>query len=208
MKLIESDIDVISFDLGNTIIDLNGTQGFCTYFCQTTRMKVDDIRDILNKYFLKSNLGIDESVKAVCKILGIDDYMTIISEYKKYHTSSTIYPDVITTLENLRKTGYTIIACSNCVKWDAYDPENILQRYIDKIFYSFEIGHAKPEREFFEYVTNYLHVEAFKILHIGDSLRADYYAAREAGWKSILLDRNMEHSDLTVQRIQSLYDLY
>lgn len=208
MISINSHIEVISFDIGNTLINLDGIQGFCTFFCQITGMKVDDIRGILNDYFLKRNVDIEDAVSEVCSILGIGDYKMIISEYQKKRLNTTVFPDVVSALMRLRNKGYKIIACSNCVKWDADDPDGILHDNIDKIFYSFEIGYAKPDLGFFNYVTNSMQVEKSKFLHIGDSLIADYYAAREAGWESILIDRNGKHRNLAEFKIDSLDQLF
>lgn len=207
MSLIDSHIEVISFDIGDTLIDLDGIQGFCTFFCKKTGLKVDDIRSILNEYFLKRNIDIDFAVREVCSILNICDYKDIIIEYKKTHLNSTVFPDVVPTLTQLRKRGYKIIACSNCVKWDADDPHGILHDNIDRIFYSFEIGFAKPEFAFFNYVTNLMQIDVSKILHIGDSLKADYYAAKDAGWKAILLDRNNKYKNSYVSKISALEQL-
>lgn len=205
MKHIDSDIRVISFDIGNTLIDLEDVPGFCTYFCQTTNRKVDDIRLLLNNYFLKRNADIDESVKEICSIIGIDKYSHIIHGYQK--KTASLYPDVLPTLARLKNKGFMLIACSNCVKWDADDPDGVLHDSLDNIFYSYEIGYAKPELGFFKFVSNAINIEASRILHIGDSLRADYYAAREAGWNAMLLDRRHKYLDLCVDCIHSLMEL-
>lgn len=207
MSLIDSSVEVISFDIGDTLINLDGIEGFCTFFCKKTGLEVDDIRSILNEYFLKRNIDIESSVREVCSILNINDYEDIISEYKHIHMNPKVFSDVISTLTQLKKRGYTIIACSNCVKWDADDPGGILHDNIDNIFYSFEIGFAKPEIAFFEYVSNLMQKDVSKFLHIGDSLKADYYAAKDAGWKSLLLDRKNKYKDLSVSKISSLKQL-
>lgn len=208
MQLRYSNISVVSFDIGNTLVNLDNIIGFCSFFCRETKLSVDSIRGILNDYFLKRKVGLEESVQEVCKILGIDHYQSIISKYNCCNKETVVFPDVIPTLTKLHQAGYKIIACSNCVKWDANDPNGVLHRNVSDIFYSFEIGYAKPEKEFFDYVSSFLHVKGQEILHVGDSLKADYYGAINAGWKAVLLDRNGKNNDPSVECIETLFDLF
>lgn len=207
MNLNNIGINTVSFDIGNTLINLEGVLGLCTYFCKETGLKVDDIRDVLNENFLKKNLGIEESVKEVCKILQIDNYESIVLGYRKLDAVPKVYPDVINTLKKIKEEGYRIIACSNCTKSDADISNHRIYSYFDKVFYSFEIGYAKPEIEFFNYVTRVIKADGSEILHIGDSIKADYYAARAAGWRAILLDRKGCNERPNIPIIHSLNEL-
>lgn len=200
-------LKVISFDIGNTLVNLDDTIGFCTYFCRETNSSPDTIRELLNNYFLKKTTSIEESVREVCSILQIKNYERIISQYV-VDKSPVLFRDVVPTLTQLRKDGYKLIACSNCTKWDANDPGNILHTLLDRIFYSFEIGYAKPELDFFYHVQKEIKVEGQFIMHIGDSLNADYYAAKAAGWNAILLNRGNVCIESPARSICSLSELY
>lgn len=207
MNLKSLGINTVSFDIGNTLINLEGVLGLCTYFCKKTGLKVDDIRDVLNEYFLKKNVGIEESVKEACEKLQIENYESIVLGYKNLDEIPRIYPDVINTLKKLKTEGYRIIACSNCTKCDADISNHQIYSYFDNVFYSFEIGYAKPEIEFFNYVTRVIKADGSDILHIGDSIKADYYAARAAGWRAILLDRKGCNERPNIPMIHSLNEL-
>lgn len=110
-------------------------------------------------------------------------------------SSTKLFNDVIPVLQALTEEGFIIITCSNCSKWDAENSDAQIKKYISNYFYSFQMGTVKPEIPFFNTVCQELNVRGSSILHIGDSLKADYFGAINAGWNAILLDRKDERTE-------------
>jgi putative hydrolase of the HAD superfamily len=51
-------------------------------------------------------------------------------------------------------------------------------------------------KEFYSKVAEALEIEPSELVHVGDDLKADFDAPREAGWKAIFLDRQRHHPDI------------
>jgi putative hydrolase of the HAD superfamily len=79
--------------------------------------------------------------------------------------------------------------------------------YFNSVTISSEVGYAKPDPEIFAAAARSLNIPPERILLIGDSLHADVLAARRAGMKSILIDRENRHPDTDVERIGSLKEV-
>jgi putative hydrolase of the HAD superfamily len=113
----------------------------------------------------------------------------INAEFDK-HSSWEIYPDVISTLEALRRHGYTLGVISD---WGiALGP--ILSRlkltqYFDCLLVSAVTGHAKPSPALYELALQRANTIADYTLHVGDSYIYDVLGARAAGIEPVLLDR-------------------
>ena len=188
-----TDIQIVSFDIGNTLINLDDQKGFSAFFCEETNIPLEEIRPIINNYFLKCDLPIEIAVLEACKKIGYADVNGIIKKYEQLPIK--LFNDVIPVLRQLTKDGFLIIACSNCSKWDAENSDVRIKKYISKYFYSFQMGTVKPEISFFNAVCRELNVRGNSILHVGDSLKADYFGAINAGWNAVLLDRKDERND-------------
>ncbi|MBT9146936.1 MAG: Phosphoglycolate phosphatase [Syntrophomonadaceae bacterium] len=178
----------ISFDIGNTLIEFNGSKGFCSYFCEKTGYSYSYLKPLFYEYFLVKNSTMKSAVENVCKIIAYKSPQEIVDCYVK--PKLKLFDDVIPTLKKLKTMGIPIIAISNCTPWEAYGLDEVgLSQFIDKVFYSFMIGAAKPDPKIFRYVQSDIKTLPEKILHIGDTLEADVKGALMVGWSSILLDR-------------------
>lgn len=202
---------VISLDIGNTLIDLKASKGFCSYFCERVGMEISEIRDLLNDYFLCSNLPIDVAVKKVCKLIGNNSYSEIIDNYEQ-NNKIAVFKDVLPVLKILQKKGIIIIAFSNCTPWEATGlKEYGLTQYISKVYYSYDIGFTKPKIKAFDYVRSDMKIPANEILHIGDTFDADALGALNAGWGACWLNRNKKLIPSNYNRkitiISSLWEL-
>lgn len=92
-------------------------------------------------------------------------------------------------------SGKTIIAIS-----DMYLPATFLAevlnknglKNIKKIFVSGEYGKCKGSKHLFEEVVKELNTTPDKILHIGDNLQSDYFAAIDSGYKALFLEKYID----------------
>ena len=186
-------IKVISFDIGNTLIQL-GDGGFCEEFCIKTGLSRETLRPLFYEHFLTKNYSLNDAVYKVCRIIGFNNPQKIIDEFKPL--PSLLFEDAIPTLEQLYAIGITMVATSNCTPWEAGGLEAFgLDRYLKKVFYSYIIGAAKPDPINFQFVQKFIGVPAKNILHVGDSYIADVEGAISVGWQAVLIDRNNKSGD-------------
>jgi putative hydrolase of the HAD superfamily len=133
-----------------------------------------------------------------------------INEEFDKHTSWEIYPDVIPTLETLRRHKYTLGVISD---WGiALGP--ILSRlkltpYFDCLLVSAMTGYAKPSPALYELALQRANAIADYSLHVGDSYIYDVLGARAAGIAPVLLDRAgvLQANNVDCLLIHSLNDL-
>lgn len=80
---------------------------------------------------------------------------------------------------------------------------------INFVMLSYDVGFEKPDSEIFD-TTKQMVPGQERLLHIGDDLQNDYYAAKQAGWEGLLLDRkaqNRQENSGPVPRITDLQEL-
>jgi len=94
--------------------------------------------------------------------------------------------------------------------WDSHLPV-LLERLglasrFDAVLVSAIEETGKPEPQIFQRACRRLSVEPGEALHVGDSPREDYEAARAAGLQALLLDRSGRHVG-AADRIETLAEV-
>ena len=119
-----------------------------------------------------------------------------------------LFPETRPVLENLRAAGYRLGLISNnndlLLKVLEYHE---LDRLLDTVTYSQEVGAEKPAREVFEKALERAHCAPSEAVHVGDSVRADVEGARRSGLQAIWLNRRDEPSSVECLTIHSLNEL-
>lgn len=118
-----------------------------------------------------------------------------------------VYPEVSPVLLRLRARGYPLGIVSN---WDSSLLELLaahgLSGHFSAILVSAREGVGKPAPEIFWRACRSLGVAPEEALHVGDSREEDFEAARAAGLKSVLLDREGRHAGVQ-PRVAALHEL-
>jgi putative hydrolase of the HAD superfamily len=101
-----------------------------------------------------------------------------------------LYQDVPEALERLSSLGLPMGVISNfderlLVILDELD----ISRYFDAVIISSKAGISKPDPGIFRLSAQKMGLDATEILHVGDSYSEDYLGAKQAGMKTLLLDR-------------------
>lgn len=106
------------------------------------------------------------------------EYMSNLSEgYFKIEGADEI-------LTYLKESGYFLYATTNGMCTTQYKriKNSGLEPYFNGIFVSEDIGHQKPEKEYFDYIINHIgEKDKSKILVVGDSLSSDILGGINAG---------------------------
>ena len=94
---------------------------------------------------------------------------------------------------------------ASCFKQPVYDLG--LDVFFKQMFFSCEVGLAKPDIRFFRFVSKEIKLPTQRILMIGDSLTSDYQGANRAGMVSLHLNRG-KRLNAQVNQITTLNDLF
>jgi HAD superfamily hydrolase (TIGR01549 family) len=104
---------------------------------------------------------------------------------------SYLFDDSIQILKYLKDAGYRVAIISNSPPTDCDQLVDLgIDKYIDEVIFSFDVGTRKPEKEIFLSLLERAMVKPSEALMIGDSLKNDIRGASAVGIDSLLLDRN------------------
>lgn len=119
----------------------------------------------------------------------------------------TAFPDVVPSLRDLRERGLARVVVSN---WDISLPEGLagagLDRLLDAVVSSAEVGVAKPAPEPFYVGLALAGARASEALYVGDSMDTDIEGARAAGLRAVLVSRGGD-APAGVESVRSLEHL-
>jgi putative hydrolase of the HAD superfamily len=120
-----------------------------------------------------------------------------------------LFEDVIPLLEILNMEGIKPAILTNGPSDGQRDKIRALnlEKYIQNIYISEEIGLSKPNRDVFEYVVKELHEKPCTVVMVGDSLEEDIKGAEMAGINAFLIDRKNKYINYTGARIVTLLEL-
>lgn len=103
--------------------------------------------------------------------------------------STRLFDDTLNTLGRL-KTKYRIFCLSNlATPYKTCYNELGLDQFIEKPFFSCDLGLKKPDPSFFKMVIEYSHLSPKDFIMIGDNPVSDYQGALNSGIKAILKDK-------------------
>jgi len=107
-----------------------------------------------------------------------------------FHHRWQLYPDVLSTLEELKGLGLKVGVVSN---WDSRLSDLCagigISEYLDFIMCSAVVGRMKPQPEIFEMALDRVGALPEEALHVGDHYYADIMGARSIGITPVLIDR-------------------
>ncbi len=162
--------------------------------------KVQEMRWQYHRVFIEE-LGIEytDEVQAALRDLFAASIM---------RRHNAIYPDVLPTIEALKKRGLRLAIVSN---WDnslnSHCDDLGLTPLFDTIVGSFYVGYDKPDPRIFTAALERLQVAPHGVMHVGDMLRPDVVGARRAGILPVLLDRHDLQPDADCLRVHTLDEI-
>jgi len=122
--------------------------------------------------------------------------------------SRELFPESRTILEQLKASGYHLGLISNnndfLLKVLAYHG---LDKLLDSVTYSQEVGAEKPAPQIFSKALERAHCAASEAVHVGDSLIADVEGAQRSGMQAIWLNRTDEPGATNCLTIRTLNEL-
>jgi len=196
-------IKAILFDLWGTIAYNKSTKPYHNL--------IDTIKFVLGKTY-KDHLFVNNVTEAQfihdLKIIGKLNPKKIDSLLRKQKENCALYRDSVDALEKL-KGKYSLGIVSNTLFISKYAiPRLGLEKYMDLIIFSYDVGLLKPQKEIFFKACATLKLKPEEVLFIGDSYEQDYLGSKAAGLNALLLDRENEHPELSENRISSLTGIF
>ena len=176
-------IKVVSFDIGGTLLKnedlVSQSQYGLKELTKLLNLPYEKVREAYKDVFQKKKGKFNELITNFCNKLEIKSNKTIIDFFhNKFFNESkkqVILSENISLIKNLKLNGYKVILFSNSCCLLNNDAINEVLDYVDNIFYSYDIGYTKDDEESYKYIEKVMKVKPNEILHIGDTLKSDYY---------------------------------
>ena len=185
-------IKVVSFDIGGTLLEDshdNPNNYNLKELAKIVNIPYENVRDVYKNGFQKSNGTLNELVGKFCNDLCISNTENLnnffIGKFSDNNINNTISNDKITLIRDLKENGYKVILFSNSCCLLNNDAIKEIYDLVDGVFYSYDIGYTKDDKESYQYVEKTLNVKPTEILHIGDTLKSDYLKPVENGWNAL-----------------------
>ena len=208
-------IKVVSFDIGGTLLEDshdNPNNYNLKELAKIVNMPYENVRDVYKNVFQKSNGTLNELVGKFCNDLGISNTENLINffigKFSDNNINNTISNDKITLIRDLKEKGYKVILFSNSCCLLNNDAIKEIYDLVDGVFYSYDIGYTKDDKESYQYVEKTLNVKPTEILHIGDTLKSDYLKPVENGWNALFYGVSDDESVNCISSLMELYDFF
>jgi putative hydrolase of the HAD superfamily len=137
-----------------------------------------------------------ETFKTVGVLQQFSDFSQFFAQvYDHFATAQPwfVYPDVLPMLKQWQNQGIELGVVSN---FDSrlYPVLEVLNLapFFKSVTISTTVGSAKPDPEIFQVALEKHHYSPAAVLHIGDSVSADYHGAKKAGIRALIVNREAD----------------
>jgi FMN phosphatase YigB (HAD superfamily) len=163
-------VDVVVFDVGETLVDETRTWEAVADECGVTRFTLMAL--------VGAAIANGEPHTNALERLGITPFpgAFFLDQW---------YPDALPCLERLRGAGFTVGAIGNM----AVEHEELIRPHVAFVSSSERIGVAKPAPEFFARVAELARAEPARIAYVGDRVDNDVVPALAAGMSAVHIRR-------------------
>jgi len=118
-------------------------------------------------------------------------FNSVIGVLEKYRDQLSQFPDVLPVLSSLRRKYSLIVATGTAREFLPYLLDGLDGHFV-RIFSSISDYDQLKSPQFYSKVCQEMGVKPHEMVHIGDSKRFDFMAAKEVGISVIHLNRNQE----------------
>lgn len=221
-------IEAVIFDFGDTIATLNPSKEkilgkflsskgirispeeikyayrISDYCHKQSAIKLKDQKD-KKKFLLKIN---NELFKIMGLSLKSELWSKELYEYFKLNKKWELFPEALSAVDRLNKSGYKIALLAN---WDKGLNDLVkslgIEKYFSHIICSEEVSMEKPDTDIFFHLLKLMSVEPDKIIYAGNEYETDVIGARNAGLMPVLIDRNNLWPNADCLRFENLIEL-
>lgn len=196
-------IEVLCFDIGGTLIDCGPS--FAKAIERLAGRTL--LRWEWDCYVNLADGAVEEDLVRLAEGLGTKAENVVAAFQASRAYRRRLFPDVMPSLRHL--APLRCVALSNAARWTIDEGLLGAESFIEQVFYSYAIGHSKPDHMAFDHVARALDTAPSRILMIGDSLDYDCRGALAAGWQALLVDRDASASSaaypiLSIRTLEAL----
>lgn len=204
-------IKVVSFDIGGTLLENSHDNTYSLKsLAELVSKPYESVRDVYKKVFQKRKGTLEELIEMFCNELEISNS----NELKKFFIDkfsnkgcNHISNDKVTLIKEIKRNGYKVILFSNSCSLINNDAIKDIYDLVDGVFYSFDMGYTKDDKESYRYIEEKLDVKSSEILHVGDTLNSDYLKPRENGWDALFYGKTEVENIKCISSLIELYDI-
>ena len=203
----------VYFDLDGTL--LNYSTPFAELFVQTlpteatNEMSETYSKEVLSSITALENRPYQRAFAAVREKYNLDvDPEALAAEYiEKEATATQISHTVLSLVESIAARHQTGILTNGDGQMQRRKIEKHgLNRLVDEIIISNEVGSRKPDKDIFEEAKKRLPAKSF--VYIGDTFGEDIVPAREAGFKTVYVgEKDQPNTPVAASSTEELADL-
>ena len=189
------DIKVVSFDLEGTLVTPDFSQavwheGIPFLYASQNDIGFKEAKTVVLAEYQK--MGDQKKdwydIKYWFKNFGLGNYWKVLEKHKDQLSH---FPDVSPALSSLGKKYKLIVATGAAREFLPYLLDGLDGHFV-RIFSSISDYGQLKSPHFYTKVSQELGVKPNEIVHVGDSMRLDFIAAKEAGIIAFHLDRKQE----------------
>ncbi|BDC18940.1 HAD family hydrolase [Acidianus sp. HS-5] len=203
----------VSVDLGETLVGFRPrSYEYMLGILKDYGYKIDEktfFRSLV-RVMSKNNFANDEGLNPVnlhdlFYELGIHPCKKIMEEIasRDKYQDYFLYEDAADFLKEIKKKYKVVIVSNSTKRIHKVVKEFKLDRYVDKVIASCDIGIVKPNPKIFSYAKKYV---GEIVLHVGDIYELDVIGARRAYIDAVLLDRFNFYPEIKM-KAKTLYDV-
>ncbi|WP_406297382.1 HAD family hydrolase [Embleya sp. NBC_00888] len=188
-----ADVAAVSFDFGGTLVrpDTRPTTG---QIADVLGITLDDARAQMGK-IAKRRLISPGDLAAEIALLHhhhalVGPLVQVLQGARQRAATPDLFEDAVPILKLLRARGFALYGMTNALGSSIPNEPPAFQALLDDVFASAETGACKPEREAFAVVERAVGLAPNRLLHVGDSVRADVTGALAAGWHAAYVQRS------------------
>lgn len=126
--------------------------------------------------------------------------------FKRRENSIIVYDDVVPILEQLKKHGFRIIVITSMPRIFLREKIQKFEHYFDEVFSTISDFRQVKSPQLYAHIAELIKTSASDILHIGDHHVLDYECSLQAGYTSILIEREKKTKDFSITHLEEIFD--
>ncbi len=146
------------------------------------------------KFIMSNNVNIQQLAELFGYVLPKQLLNEIEDDLQNELRDIELYEDTISTLKNLKNSGYKIALCSNLAMPYGEQLKKLLPNLFDFIVFSYDVNHIKPEQQIYEMVQAHFNCDMPEMLFIGDNPILDVEKPISLGISARIINRHQEQN--------------
>jgi len=126
--------------------------------------------------------------------------------FKKREGSIIVYRDVLPVLQELKEKGFKIIVITCMPRIFLKEKIRKFDCHFDAVFSTISDFKKVKSPELYIHISKLIKASPSDILHIGDHHTLDYEFSREAGYRSLLIEREKKTKKFSISNLEDIFN--